>query len=194
MLAPNVAGGQQTPAGPADSVATAPSESGRISITRGSHPSSPGPAENFTGEVSVQPLFAATDSSRAAGASVTFEPGARSAWHTHPRGQVLIVTAGVGRIQEWGERVREIRAGDVAWTPPGVKHWHGASPDGAMTHLAIHEHTDGEVVEWLEKVTDEQYRQPLIEDQAARTAATPAGEPLGRSKPPRSTTLSRRPP
>jgi quercetin dioxygenase-like cupin family protein len=129
-----------------------------IVITRsGSRPSQQGPAENFTGSVCVTPLFEAKDASRAAGASVSFEPGARSAWHTHPRGQVLIVTAGVGRVQQWGGPVEEIREGDVVWTPPGVKHWHGASPDTAMTHIAIQEHLDGKVVDWLEKVSDEQY-------------------------------------
>jgi 4-carboxymuconolactone decarboxylase len=130
-----------------------------ITITRsGSQPSQQGPAENFTGSVRVIPLFAANDPSRAAGASVSFEPAARSAWHTHPRGQVLIVTAGVGRVQQWGGPVEEIRAGDVVWTPPGVKHWHGASPSTAMTHIAIQEHLDGKVVNWLEKVSDEQYQ------------------------------------
>lgn len=88
---------------------------------------------------------------------MSFEPGARSAWHTHPRGQILIVTAGVGRVQQWGGRVEEIQVGDVVWTPPGVKHWHGASPNAAMTHIAIQEHLDGKVVNWLEKVSDEQY-------------------------------------
>jgi quercetin dioxygenase-like cupin family protein len=127
-------------------------------ITRsGTQPSQKGPAEWFTGSVRVDPLFQASDPSRASGASVTFEPGARSAWHTHPLGQVLIVTSGVGRVQQWGGRVEEIRAGDVVWTPPGVKHWHGASPTTAMTHIAIQEALDGKVVEWMEKVTDEQY-------------------------------------
>jgi quercetin dioxygenase-like cupin family protein len=130
-----------------------------IIITRsGSHPSRTGPAETFTGAVRITPLFDATDSSRAAGASVSFEPGARTAWHTHTRGQVLIVTAGIGRVQRWGGPIVEIRQGDVVWTPPGVKHWHGASPNSAMTHIAIQEHLDGKVVEWMEKVSDEQYR------------------------------------
>jgi quercetin dioxygenase-like cupin family protein len=114
-------------------------------------------AEHFTGTVRIDPLFAATAPSRASGAYVTFEPCSRSAWHTHPLGQVLIVTAGVGRVQRWGGPVEEIRAGDVVWTPPGVKHWHGASPTTAMTHLAIQEALDGKVVDWMEKVTDEQY-------------------------------------
>ena len=105
----------------------------------------------------IEPLFAATAQSRAAGASVSFEPGARTAWHTHPRGQVLIVTMGVGRVQRRGGPVEEIRPGDVVWTPPGVEHWHGAAPTTAMTHIAIQEALDGKAVEWMEKVTDEQY-------------------------------------
>ena len=134
-----------------------------IVITRsGSRPSQAGPAANFTGSVRVTPLFEAKDSSRAAGASVSFEPGARSAWHTHPRGQILIVTAGVGRVQQSGGPVEEIREGDIVWTPPGVKHWHGASPETAMTHIAIQEHLDGKVVDWLEKVSDEQYGGPPV--------------------------------
>jgi quercetin dioxygenase-like cupin family protein len=127
-------------------------------ITRsGTQPSQKGPAEYFTGSVRIDFLFQASDPSRASGAQVTFEPGTRSAWHTHPLGQVLIVTSGVGRIQQWGGPVEEIRAGDVVWTAPGVKHWHGASPTTAMTHMAIQEQLDGKVVEWMEKVTDEQY-------------------------------------
>ena len=127
-------------------------------ITRsGSRPTLQGPSETFTGTVHVTPRFDATDGMGASRASVSFEPGARSAWHRHPRGQVLIVTAGVGRVQQWGGAIEEIRAGDVVWTPPGVKHWHGASPTTSMTHLAIQEALDGKAVEWLEKVTDEQY-------------------------------------
>jgi quercetin dioxygenase-like cupin family protein len=130
----------------------------QLRITRGgTQPSRKGPAEWFTGSVRVDPLFQAAEPSRASGAQVTFEPGARSAWHTHPLGQVLIVTSGVGRVQQWGGPVEEIGAGDVVWTPPGVKHWHGASPTTAMTHLAIQEQLDGAAVEWMEKVTDEQY-------------------------------------
>jgi len=127
-------------------------------ITRsGTQPSQKGPAEWFTGAVRVDPLFPASDPSRTSGALVRFEPGARSAWHTHPLGQVLIVTSGVGRVQRWGGPVEEIRAGDVVWTPPGVKHWHGASPTTAMSHIAIQEQLEGRTVEWMEKVTDEQY-------------------------------------
>jgi quercetin dioxygenase-like cupin family protein len=116
-----------------------------------------GPAEYFTGDVRIDPLFADNESAPYAGAYVTFSPGARSAWHTHPAGQRLIVTHGVGRTQQWGGAVEEIRAGDVVWCPPGVKHWHGASPTSAMTHLALTGVRDGQNVEWLEKVSDEQY-------------------------------------
>ncbi|NMO14919.1 cupin domain-containing protein [Pyxidicoccus fallax] len=123
----------------------------------GSQPSAKGPAENFTGAVRVDPLFAANAPARTSGASVTFEPGARTAWHTHPLGQTLVVTAGLGRVQFWGGAAEEIRPGDVVWIPPGQKHWHGASPTTAMTHLAIQEALDGKVVEWMEKVTDAQY-------------------------------------
>jgi quercetin dioxygenase-like cupin family protein len=123
----------------------------------GSQPSNKGPADWFTGTVRVDPLFQAHDPARTSGASVTFEPGARSAWHTHPMGQTLIVTAGCGWVQAWGEPVQEIRPGDVIWTPPGQKHWHGAKASTAMTHIAIQEALDGKVVDWLEKVGDDQY-------------------------------------
>jgi quercetin dioxygenase-like cupin family protein len=124
----------------------------------GSQPSGKGPPDYFTGTVRVDPLFQTTEPARAAGASVTFEPGARTAWHTHPLGQTLIVTAGVGWAQHWGGPVEEIRPGDVVWFPPGEKHWHGATPTTAMTHIAIQERLDGKVVDWLEHVSDEQYR------------------------------------
>jgi quercetin dioxygenase-like cupin family protein len=124
----------------------------------GSQPSGPGPADYFTGAVRIDPLFQASEPARVGGASVTFEPGARTAWHTHPLGQTLIVTAGLGRVQREGAPVEEIRPGDVVWIPPGVKHWHGASATTAMTHLAIQESLDGKPVEWLEKVSDEEYR------------------------------------
>lgn len=127
-------------------------------ITRaGGQASSKGPAQYFTGSVRVDPLFSANPPSNSSGAYVTFEPGARSAWHSHPKGQVLVVTAGVGRVQRWGGAVQEIRPGDVVWTPPGVKHWHGAAPATAMTHLATQELVNGKNVEWMEKVSDEQY-------------------------------------
>jgi quercetin dioxygenase-like cupin family protein len=124
----------------------------------GSQPSSKAPVEWFTGTVRIDPLFQAPAPARAAGASVTFEPGARAAWHTHPLGQTLIVTAGAGRVQRWGGPIEEIRPGDVIWIPPGEKHWHGAAPTTAMTHIAVHEFLDGNAVEWMEKVTDEQYQ------------------------------------
>jgi quercetin dioxygenase-like cupin family protein len=124
----------------------------------GSQPSGKGPAEYFTGAVRVDPLFQAPDPARARAASVTFEPGARTAWHTHPLGQTLIVTAGCGRAQRWGGPIEEIRPGDVVWFPPGEKHWQGASPTTAMTHVAVQEALEGQVVVWLEHVTDEQYR------------------------------------
>lgn len=130
----------------------------QMTIARaGSQASIQGPAQNFTGSARVDPLFGPHAPSTTAGAAVTFEPGARSAWHTHPAGQVLVVTAGVGRAQQWGGQVQEIRPGDVIWTPPGVKHWHGAAPTTALTHIAIQEAVNGKNVEWLEKVSDEQY-------------------------------------
>jgi 4-carboxymuconolactone decarboxylase len=145
-----------------------------ISITRsGSQPSRQGPAENFTGSVRVDPLFNPNTPSRASGAYVTFEPGARSAWHTHPLGQTLIVTVGSGRVQRWGDPVEEIRRGDVVWIPPGQKHWHGASPGTAMTHIAIQEHLDGKSVEWMEQVNDTQYGAPLAGGASAPVPAQP---------------------
>ena len=123
----------------------------------GSRPSSNGPAEYFTGTVRIDPLFEASDPGRVFGASVTFEPGARTAWHTHPLGQTLIVIAGCGRVQRSGGAVEEIRPGDVICFPPGEKHWHGAAPTTAMTHIAIVEKLDGKSADWMEKVTDEQY-------------------------------------
>ena len=132
---------------------------GTMDIKRiGSQPSAKGPADYFTGAVRIDPLFQAPDPARVSGASVTFEPGARTAWHTHPLGQTLIVTAGCGWAQLWGGPVEEIRPGDVIWFPPGVKHWHGATPTTAMTHIAMQERLDGKVVDWMEKVGDEQYR------------------------------------
>jgi quercetin dioxygenase-like cupin family protein len=123
----------------------------------GSQPSAKGPADYFTGTIRVDPLFKAADPARASGASVTFEPGARSAWHTHPLGQTLIVTAGCGWVQSWGGPVEEIRPGDVIWTVPGEKHWHGAKATTSMTHIAIQEALNGKVVDWMEKVGDDQY-------------------------------------
>jgi 4-carboxymuconolactone decarboxylase len=155
-----------------------------IKITRsGSQPSRQAPAENFTGSVSVEPLFQANDPARAFGARVTFEPGARTGWHSHPLGQILIVTAGIGRVQRWGDPVEEIRQGDVVWTPPGQKHWHGASANTAMTHIAITEQLDGKTVEWMEKVSDAQYRAPVRAQGAA--SAAPASSASGASAQPR---------
>lgn len=124
----------------------------------GSRPPATGPAANFTGAVRVLPVFGANASSAVSAALVTFAPGARSAWHRHPKGQRLIVTEGIGWTQVAGGPVEEIRAGDVVWCPPGVRHWHGATPTRAMTHYAIQEAVDGKPVAWMEHVTDAQYR------------------------------------
>jgi quercetin dioxygenase-like cupin family protein len=130
-----------------------------MKVTRnGSQSSTKGPSDWFTGTVRIDQPFAATDPARVAGAVVTFEPGARTAWHTHPLGQTLIVTAGCGWAQREGGPVEEIRPGDVIWFEPGEKHWHGATPTTAMTHIAIQEKLDGRAVDWLEKVSDEQYQ------------------------------------
>jgi quercetin dioxygenase-like cupin family protein len=123
----------------------------------GTQPSSKGSEDWFTGTVRVDPLFQAPAPARVSGASVTFEPGARTAWHTHPLGQTLVVTAGAGRIQRWDGPIESIFPGDVVWFSPGEKHWHGASPTTALTHLAIQEQLDGKAVDWLEKVSDGQY-------------------------------------
>ena len=124
----------------------------------GSQPSGKGPADWFTGAVRVDPVIQAAAPARVAAAIVTFEPGARTAWHTHPLGQTLIVTSGGGRAQRLGGPIEEIRPGDIVWIPPGEKHWHGASPTTAMTHVAIQEQLDGRAVDWLEHVSDEQYQ------------------------------------
>ena len=123
----------------------------------GSQPSAKGPAEYFTGTVRIDALFEAHDPARTLGASVTFEPGARTAWHTHPLGQTLIVTAGCGLAQRWGGSIEQIRPGDAIWFEPGEKHWHGATATTAMTHIAIQEWLDGKPVDWMEQVSDEQY-------------------------------------
>ena len=129
-----------------------------MDITRvGSRPSGKGPSDWFTGAVRIDPLCNPHAAERVQGASVTFEPGARTAWHTHPLGQTVIVTAGLGRAQCWGGPIMEIRSGDVVWFPPGEKHWHGASPATAMSHIAIQEVQDGKVVDWMEQVSDTQY-------------------------------------
>lgn len=124
----------------------------------GSEPSAKGPAEWFSGTVRIDPLFPVTAPARAAGNAVTFEPGARTAWHTHPLGQTLIVTAGYGLAQRDGGSIETIKPGDVVWFEPGEKHWHGASPTTAMTHIAVQEALDGKAVEWMEHVSDEQYQ------------------------------------
>src|SRR3989454_9253190 len=136
-----------------------PATMGRMDIKRsGSQPSDKGPAEYFTGTVRIDPLVEAPDPARVVGASVTFEPGARTAWHTHPLGQTLIVTAGRGLAQRWGGPIEDIRPGDVVWFSPGEKHWHGAKPATAMTHFAIQGMNDGKVGDWMEQVSDEQYQ------------------------------------
>ena len=141
-------------------LAQAPAGDGQaLRITRaGSQPSAKGPADFFTGTVRVDPMFPATAPSRVSGGHVTFEPGARSAWHTHPVGQTLVITSGFGFVQQWGGPKQEVRTGDIVWFPPGLKHWHGASSTTAMTHIAIQEAVEGSAVDWLEHVTDEQYQ------------------------------------
>lgn len=150
----------QTQAGssaPVDSASSLP-DSQLIKIVRaGSQPASSGPEEHFTGAVCVEPLFSAHDPARAYGSKVTFEPGARTAWHNHTLGQTLIVTDGIGWVQQWGGRKQEIRKGDVVWIPAGQKHWHGATANARMSHIAIAEQVDGKGVEWMEKVSEEQY-------------------------------------
>jgi quercetin dioxygenase-like cupin family protein len=123
----------------------------------GSRPSSKGPGDWFTGSVRLDPIVDAPEPARIASSLVTFEPGARTAWHTHPLGQTLVVTAGAGRVQRWGGPIEDIRPGDVVWIPPGEKHWHGAAATTAMSHLAVQEKLDGTAVQWMEHVTDEQY-------------------------------------
>ena len=157
-------------------VAASP-EAQKIDVTRGgSRAVRPGPAANFTGDVLVEMLFEALDPSHASGGTVTFAPGARTAWHSHPRGQILIVTAGIGRVQRWDQPVEEIRAGDVVRIPAGAKHWHGASPHASMTHIAMTEHRDGTAVQWMEKVSDEQYNSSPVQ-------SPPASQPQGTGRP-----------
>ena len=149
----NQTGSSSNPAG-----AQAPGSQSIKIMRSGSQSSRQGAAENFSGTVRVDPLFEATAPGRARGSLVTFDPGARTAWHTHPLGQILIVTSGAGWIQQWGGRKEEIREGDVVRIPPGQKHWHGATATTSMTHIAIQEEQNGKAVEWMEKVSDEQYR------------------------------------
>lgn len=140
-----------------------------LKITRnGAQPAAKGPAENFTGAVRVDSRFSAKEPARMSGGHVSFEPGAHTAWHTHPLGQTLLVTSGVGLVQRWGGPVQEIRPGDVVWIPPGEKHWHGATPANAMSHYAISEQLGGKSVDWLEKVSPQQYPYP-----AGQAPATP---------------------
>jgi 4-carboxymuconolactone decarboxylase len=146
---------------------------GLVVARGGSHPVRLGPADNFTGSARIETLFEARDPSHASGGSVTFEAGARTAWHSHPRGQILIITSGVGRVQRWDHPYEEVRAGDVVRIPADEKHWHGASPQVSMTHIAIGEHRDGTVVNWMEHVTDAQYN--ALPQNQAPAANTPSG-------------------
>jgi len=162
------------------SAMTAASDGEAIVVTRSdAQTSRQGPAENFTGSVRVDQPFRASAPGRVSGARVTFEPGARTAWHSHPLGQTLIVTSGVGRVQRWGDAIDEIRPGDLVWIPAGQKHWHGASPTTGMTHIAIVEALEGKSADWMEKVTDEQYGAPVRPRAAAAVApvAAQAGQP-----------------
>jgi 4-carboxymuconolactone decarboxylase len=148
----------------------------------GSRPVRTAPPQNFTGSVQVEMLFEAIDPSHASGGTVTFEPGARTAWHSHPRGQILVITAGTGRVQRWGDPIEEVRAGDVVRIPAGQKHWHGASPQASMTHLAISEHRDGTTVQWMEQVSDEQYGgAPQTEARAQAPGPAPSPSPSGQA-------------
>jgi 4-carboxymuconolactone decarboxylase len=174
------ASAQANQAGAASGSGAAPTasvqDSQTIKITRsGSQPSQKGPAENFTGSVRIDTQFQAIAPGRAFGARVTFAPGARTAWHSHPLGQTLIVTAGVGRVQRWGGPVEDIRQGDVVWIPPGQKHWHGASPNTAMSHIAIVEQLDGKTTDWMEKVSDAQYGAPIQTRRSAPVAPARSG-------------------
>lgn len=156
-------------------------DSQTITITRsGTQPSQQGPAENFTGSVRIDPLFQAKEPSRMYGGSVTFEPGARTAWHSHPLGQILIVTEGIGLVQRWGDPLEEIRPGDVVRIPPGQKHWHGAAPNSSMTHIAIAEQIDNATTGWMEKVSDAQYgmaQQPASAAPARAISGVSAQQP-----------------
>jgi quercetin dioxygenase-like cupin family protein len=143
----------------AQSTATITGRNPTMQITRaGSQPSAKGSSDYFTGTVRIDPLFPVREPSRVSAGSVTFEPGARTDWHTHPLGQTLIITSGLGWVQREGAPIEEVRPGDVVWFPPGLKHWHGATSTTAMTHTAVQETVDGKNVDWMEKVSDEQYR------------------------------------
>jgi 4-carboxymuconolactone decarboxylase len=159
-------------------LASASAHAQTITITRsGTQPSRQGPAENFTGSVRVDPYFQANAPARTTGALVTFEPGARSAWHSHPLGQTLIVTAGTGRVQQWGGPIDEIRSGDVVWIPPNQKHWHGAAPNSSMAHIALVEQLDGKNTDWMEKVSEEQYNLPTRKRESSTVVAAPSAQP-----------------
>jgi len=152
--------------------AQSPKDEGAIQIVRrGARPALQAPAEHFTGSVRVDPLFQATAPARASGSLVTFEPGARTAWHSHPLGQILIVTTGTGRVQRWGDPVEDIHQGDVVWIPPGQKHWHGAAPNSSMAHIGIVEQLDGKAVDWMEKVSDTQYVAPTRPQKSSTDAS-----------------------
>jgi 4-carboxymuconolactone decarboxylase len=142
-------------------------------------PAPPGPESNFTGVVRIDLSFRTETPARSSGARVTFAPGARTAWHAHPLGQTLLVTAGTGRVQRWGEPAEEIRQGDVVWIPPGKKHWHGAAPNSSMTHIAITEQLDGKTVDWMEKVSDAQYAAPLRGQTAPAARPRPSQAAMG---------------
>ena len=172
LLSSGAASAQAAGASGADAPQTATVQSSQtIKITRsGSQQSSTGPAEHFTGSARIDPLFSANTPSRTSAGRITFEPGARTAWHSHPQGQTLIVTAGKGWVQQWGGQVEEIEQGDVVWIPPGQKHWHGATASTSMTHIAIQENLNGKTVEWMEKVSDEQYGKVTSATKAPSTA------------------------
>jgi quercetin dioxygenase-like cupin family protein/quinol monooxygenase YgiN len=150
--------GAPASAGPSADASSAPGDATMTIQRSGSQAVVPGPAANFTGTVTVLPLFAATQHQPTSGGSVSFSPNARSAWHSHPAGQTLIVTSGTGWVQQWGGEKQEIRVGDVIWTPPDVKHWHGATSTTAMTHTALQQSIEGKAVNWMEQVTEEEYR------------------------------------
>ena len=161
-------------------VAAVSADAQSLVISRaGSRPIRPAPAQTFSGRAQVEMLFEAVDPSHASGGLVTFEPGARTAWHSHPGGQILIITTGVGRVQRWGDPVEEVRAGDVVRIPAGQKHWHGASPDAAMTHLAVTELRDGATVQWMEQVTDAQYGSATSSDVQAPPPSPATSRPSG---------------
>ncbi len=172
------------------SASTQTKDSQTIQITRsGSQPSQQGPAENFTGSVRIDPLFQVKEPSRMYGASVTFEPGARTAWHSHPLGQILIVTQGIGRVQRFGGPLEEIRPGDVVRIPPNQKHWHGAAPNSAMTHIALAEQMDNATTAWMEEVSDAQYGMPVQTQQPASAAPERAVSGVGAQQPSRAQQL-----